>query len=209
MTDYKNITPTSDEIAAAQLSYLNWERSEAEEMAEYVSRRRTVELADLISEIIDNDLNVSQREVIKKYWYEKKSIPRISKETHQNKSSVSRTLDNAYKKIEVLLRYAVMYQYNIKQTDFLPAAVREAFMFEGKRHFKPEKLGERLTLLRNRENMSIDLLSRSTGIFHMRLEDFERGLQLPTAEELVKLSSYFGVTSDYILKGESNEQKES
>ena len=201
MTDYRSITPTSDEIAIAQQSYLNWERSQAEELAEYVSRRRTVELADLIGEIIDTELSEAERSLIKKYWHEKKSIPSIAKETRLSKSTVSRVLDRSYKKIEVLLRYAVKYQYNIKKTDFLPVAVREAFMLESQRHFEPASVGKRLENLRKRENLSAETFSQATDIPLEHIQALEDESSLPNTEDLIKFSSFFGVTIDYILKG--------
>ena len=51
-----DFSPLPDETAMAQLAYDDWERAEAETMAEYISRRRTVDLASLVRQVVDEEL---------------------------------------------------------------------------------------------------------------------------------------------------------
>ncbi len=74
MTDIPNALPTSDEAAMARLSYLDWERSQAEELAEYVYRRRSVDLSLLMGEAIANELTNAEQTVVSKYYYEQKTL---------------------------------------------------------------------------------------------------------------------------------------
>ena len=192
-------SPTGDEAAMARLSYLQWERSNAEELAEYVYRRRTVDLAYLVSQVMQDELTKSERAAVEKVCYEQKPIIQAANELGVNRATLARTLDRVTAKLEHSLKYAVMYQYNLHHVEFLPAAVRQAFALNAVRHYEPKSVGECIRCLRESEGISLCVLADTSGIERDRLEKLEHGEEQPLAAELVSLSAYFGTTADYLL----------
>ena len=59
-----DFSPLPDETAMAQMAYAQWERAEAENMAEYISRRRTVDLASLVRQVMQEELTDTERTAI-------------------------------------------------------------------------------------------------------------------------------------------------
>lgn len=55
--------------------------------------------------VIENELTEKQQEVIRAYYLEGKSIPEIADERGINKSSASRCLRRAEKKVRLCLKY--------------------------------------------------------------------------------------------------------
>ena len=58
---------------------------------------------------------------------------------------------------------------------------------------------ERLKELRNDKGISQGELSRQTGIPRTTITFWENDLRVPSAEAVVIIAKYFGVTSDYLL----------
>lgn len=58
---------------------------------------------------------------------------------------------------------------------------------------------ERLKELRNEKGISQSELSRQTGIPRTTITFWENDLRVPSAEAVVIIAKYFGVTSDYLL----------
>lgn len=48
-------------------------------------------------------------------------------------------------------------------------------------------------------------VAKATGISQSTLSDWKTGRAKPKADKLLKLAEYFGVTVDYFLKEETNE----
>lgn len=51
-------------------------------------------------------------------------------------------------------------------------------------------------------------VAKATGISTGSLSDWKKGRSSPKADKLQKIADYFGVTVDYLLGNEQNEQKE-
>lgn len=58
-----------------------------------------------VLKVIENELTEKQQEIIRAYYFEDKTIPQIAAERGIQKSSVSRCLKRAEKKIMLLLKY--------------------------------------------------------------------------------------------------------
>ncbi|MCL2507649.1 MAG: helix-turn-helix domain-containing protein [Oscillospiraceae bacterium] len=194
--------PTCDEAAIARLSYLNWERSRAEGLSEYVYRRRAVDLSFLTAEVVKSELTDNERNVIELVYYRRKKLSDAAKDMDRDKSTVKRTLQRAEEKIQHHLKYAISYQYNLKTVSFLPVAVREALAVAAWRLYSPETFGERLRKLRLSENIGMETLADALALPESRLEALESGQESPTAPETVALAAFFGRTTDYLLTGE-------
>ncbi|MDE6604727.1 MAG: helix-turn-helix domain-containing protein [Clostridia bacterium] len=61
----------------------------------------------------------------------------------------------------------------------------------------------RLKELRKQKNLSQDQLALKTGLTQTSINHWEKGKCIPTADAIVALARYFGVTTDYLL-GESD-----
>lgn len=65
--------------------------------------------------------------------------------------------------------------------------------------------GERLKELRSKHKWSQDQLSELSGFSHQVISNYERDYRQPDFEGLITLSTLFGVTIDYLLKGDGAE----
>jgi len=62
-----------------------------------------------------------------------------------------------------------------------------------------EGFGSRLTMLRAAKGLSIAQLSRQLGFSSSVISRYESGERLPSFSGLIKLSRFFGVSTDYLL----------
>lgn len=66
-----------------------------------------------------------------------------------------------------------------------------------------DRFGEKLRALRLRRGLTLDQLATALGYrTHSYLSEVESGKKRPTAELALKVSRYFGVTTDVLLKDE-------
>ena len=64
-------------------------------------------------------------------------------------------------------------------------------------------IGTRLKIIRESKNLSIPQVSEKTGISKGNLSTIENNKSKPSADALMKLSKLYGVTTDWILFGET------
>lgn len=63
-------------------------------------------------------------------------------------------------------------------------------------------IAERLRVLRAKLRAKQGDISAATGIKYQTLSMIERGEQYPTIPQIAALSTFFGVTTDYLIKGD-------
>ena len=196
----RNFSPLPDEAAMAQLAYSQWERAEAESMAEYISRRRTVDLASLVRQIVEEELTGSEQLVVRMRYYENLTPLEIAKRLNLHKSTVSHAIADGEAHIRHCLKYVVQYQYDMLHVPFLPLAVRAAMVVSSARYGKADA-ASRLLRLRLGENLTLAAVCAAVDIPTKRLHAIETGQAVPDARELLRLASFYGVCADLILKG--------
>ncbi len=201
---YPQSSPTHDEAALAEQSYLDWERSSHEEITQYVWRRRNITLSSVLRCVISEQLSPAESEIIRKHWFDGKSCSFIAREQGVNRSSVTRMFNKAMEKLNEYLKYVVMYQQSMKETHVLPLAVRSAFAINAAAVSDGKTVGARLAALREREAIDTYALADAVGTDIRRLTDIEEGKCLPETSELIRMSAFFEVTTDYILFGETD-----
>ena len=82
-----------------------------------------------------------------------------------------------------------------------------------KKNLKQEKekiakeIGQRLRTLRITNNLNAGEIYKSTGISTGNTSSMETGKTFPSAYALIKLSELYNVTTDWILKGKTPENK--
>ena len=194
-------SPLPDEAAMAQLAYTDWERAEAENMAEYISRRRAVDLASLVRQVIDEELTDTERTAIRMRYYENRTPVEIARHMRIGISAAVHTIDRAEARIRRHLKYVVQYQYDMLHVPFLPLAVREAMVVSAAR-YGIKDAAHRLRQLRTGEHLSAEKVGGAVGIPTRRLREIEDGQAVPDARELLRLAAFYGVCADSILKGE-------
>ena len=62
-----------------------------------------------------------------------------------------------------------------------------------------DKLSKRIKQLRIENNVTLIQLAKDTNISKSALNNYELGLQIPSAQVIVVLAKYFNVSSDYLL----------
>lgn len=67
------------------------------------------------------------------------------------------------------------------------------------------EVGKNIKELRKSKGITATFVAQNIGITSSVLSEIERGKSNPTLDKLVALSDFFGVTTDYLLKGANNE----
>lgn len=61
-----------------------------------------------------------------------------------------------------------------------------------------EIFAERLKELRNEKGLTQNQLAKELGLTHTAICRWESGLRMPTAQAIVIIAKYFGVSADYL-----------
>lgn len=195
--------PSREEIRAAQLACCGRCCNACEAPAAYAWRKREVDMSFLLEKAIQKELTEAERGVISEFWFEEKTLSEIARKRNIAASSVKGTLGRAQAKLERVLSYAVRYQQGVADERITPLILSRARVIAAARKNSGNSVGERLQRLRLAENLSVAAVSTASDIPEKRLVKLEGGAVIQ-ADELLALSSLFGVTADFILKGEFN-----
>jgi len=201
--DVRMSFPSKDEIKTAQLICCGRCCNQCEAPAEYAWRKREVDMANLLEKAIENELTETERETVMLYWFESESATEIANRKGINSSAVKRTLARAQEKLEKALKYAVMYQNELHCESAIPVILGRARVIAAAKKAVGGSTGDRITRLRQSQNLTRKSISSALGISEKRLESLENNAT-PDGDEIVSLSGFFNVSADYILKGESD-----
>lgn len=195
--------PSKDEIKAAQLACCGRCCDACETPAEYAWRKRGVDMAVLLEKAIETELSDNERKTIRERWYDSLTVSEIAAKQGISSAAVSVTLKRAQEKLRKVLRYAVGYQLQSAKETTVSLVLANARVVASARNSVGNSVGERLRNLRLRDNISLESLSKATDISSRRLNAFEAEKSEPFLQEILALSEAFGVTTDYLLKGEN------
>ena len=92
-----------DDIWLNRIAYDKTRENEAETNTHFISK-----LKKLIIHAIENDLTDRQKNMLKLYYFDNMNIPQIAHYYSLNKSTVSRHINNAKKKIKYLMKYVML-----------------------------------------------------------------------------------------------------
>lgn len=199
--------PDKDEIKTAQLACCGRYCSSCEAPAEYAWRKREVDMSLLLERAIEKELTDAERSVIRLHWFDGKSITDISKINGVTPAAVKKTLKRSQDKLERVLSYAVCYQQNVISESVIPVVLGRAKVISAARNATGGSVGDRILRLRQSQCLTIEALGVATGINPSRIFKIEKGA-LPDSDEVVAISRFFSVSTDFILKGETNVEKE-
>ena len=161
----------------------------------------------LLERAIKKELTDAERSVVELHWYDCKSITDISRMKKITPAAVKKTLKRAEEKLERVLSYAVCYQQNVISENIIPVIIGRARVISAARNSIAGEAGERILRLRQSQCLTVDALAVATGIKPSRISRIEKGAS-PDTDEVVALSRFFMVSTDFILKGETNEETE-
>ena len=201
--DIFNKYPSKEEIKAAQLACCGRCCDACETPAEYAWRKRGVDLAMLLEHAIENELSEAEKSAVRNRWFESMTVSEIAAMQGISTAAVSVTLKRAQDKLHRVLRYAVAYQNNVGRESAISLLLARARVVAAARNTNGGSLQERLHALRVAENLSREALAGVSSVPAERIAAIEKGRAEPHMHELVALSEAFGVTADYILKGEN------
>ncbi len=205
MTDVRERFPSREEIRAAQLACCGRCCTQCESPAEYAWRKRDVDMAILLEKAIANELTETEREAVTDHWFNNETVSQIAEKKGINPSAVNRTLKRAQEKLERVLRYAICYQRMQSNESIVPIVLGRARVIAAARNAVGGSTGDRITRLRQSQNLTREVLAPALDIGVKRLGQLEKDA-VPTGDELEAISNFFEVTADFILKGELNEQ---
>lgn len=61
-------------------------------------------------------------------------------------------------------------------------------------------IGDKIKALRRKKNLSQSQLANELSVTSQAVSKWEKGLSNPDIEIIIKISEFFGVTTDYLLK---------
>lgn len=198
------VFPSEEEIKAAQLICCGKYCSGCESPAAYAWRKRQVDLSVLLEKAIRNELSGTEHEVVVEHWYNSLNLTQVAEKRSTSVSAVKRALDRATEKLEKVLGYVVCYQNDVCKESVIPLALGRARAIAAARNASGGDSGERLMHLRQSQCVSKKDLSKVTGIKELRIDAIEHGAVL-MSDELIKLSGFYDISTDFILKGEGND----
>lgn len=197
-----------DDIVLAQRAYSGWESSKYESPVDFVSRKRSADLVELLDEVIKKELTKIEQEIVELYYFKKLSISVIAQKLSLNRSTISRKLDCINEKIYCNLKYVVKFKYDDIDDCIIPLALRETLSTCAVKNSVPTSIAGRLLRLKTINNVDIQELSDCTKISKKRLSEIENGHSQLTIEEAVSLAAFFNVSTDYLLTGKSEKNME-
>lgn len=206
LNDVRTQFPSREEIKTAQLACCGRCCTQCEAPAEYAWRKRDVDMAILLEKAIADELTETEREAVTAHWFNFETVTSIAERKKINVSAVKRTLSRATEKLTKVLRYAVCYQQNVSDENIVPVVLGRARVIAAARNASGGNSGDRITRLRQSQNLTREILAPVLGISAERLGKIEHGA-IPMGDEISSISEFFNVTADFILKGETDEGK--
>ena len=199
--------PDEDEITAAQKLCCGRCCTACESPAEYAWRKRDVDMSVLLEYAIKNELSEAEQITVRERWFDSLSVAEIATKRGISTASVSVTLKRAQDKLHHALGYIVKYQQGLTDETIVPMIIGRARVIAAARNSSGTSLSQRVRNLRLSQNLSRAALERATSISSGRIIAIESGRTDPDISELETLCEFFGVTADYIIKGDKYDRK--
>ncbi len=171
---------------------------------EYLERKRSRDMRTLILYVVENELDEARKVIFKRVFLEGEKINDVAQEMGICPSNVYKHYYKALKKIEQNLKYVVFYQNCCRNDKLKPLEVMKEYASSSLRMASSPAISMRLFRLMQKNNVNTQKLCECIGMREKRFRAIFQGEEQLTADEIALLSGFFGVTTDYILKGESD-----
>lgn len=193
---------SSEEILAAAGQFDTLYDKNIETPSGYMERKRNRDMQKLICCVVENELDKVKREIFMKVFFWGEKFSDVAEETGLSSAAVYKNYDKALKKIRSSLKYVRFYQNGCKWDRLMPLESMRNNAFLALRSMSESAIVMRLSRLMEKENLVTENLSDSLGLDRNHLEKIFLGEIEPRAGEIVLFAGFFGVTTDYILKGD-------
>ncbi|MBQ7957551.1 MAG: transcriptional regulator [Clostridia bacterium] len=192
----------SGEVLSAEKEFDCLYDENLEAPQEYLERKRKRDMQKLILFIMENELDETRKTIFRRVFFDGVKIADVAKEMGICTSNAYKHYEKALKRMEENLRYVVFYQNSCRNDKLLPLEVMKQNAITSKSQTSLPVISMRISRLMAKNNITINNLCRCTGINRKRFESIFRGETQLAADEITSLSGFFGVTTDYILKGD-------
>lgn len=193
---------SSEEILAAAGQFDTLYDKNVETPSGYMERKRNRDMQKLICCVVENELDKVKREIFMKVFFWGEKFSSVAEETGLSSSAVYKHYDKALKTIRSSLKYVRFYQNGCKWDRLMPLESMRNNAFLALRAVSESAIVMRLLRLMEKENLVKENLCYALGFDENCLEKiFLREIQ-PSVQEIVLFAGFFGVTTDYILKGD-------
>lgn len=194
--------PDEQEMKAAQAICCGRVCTECETPVGYAWRKRDVDMSLLLEEAIEKELSETEKNTVTDYWYDSLSVSEIAALRGITPTAVKSTLQRAQDKLKRVLSYAVKYQRDLNNETVIPLALGRARVIAAARKASGGEVSDRIRRLRQSMNLTREALGKAIGIPTSRLCFLERECSSAEYREIIALSEFFNVTTDFILKGD-------
>lgn len=194
------ISITNDKEENDTRLLFNWNDCISESEKEYFSRTRKIKLLKVMKDIIENELDETQKKILKMKHYDSRSNSSISKELYMSPSGVLRNLKKSEKTISAYMKYVFVFSGLREKDSDKPLDVKTAIADMLLEHGHNDKIGERLKKSRCSKYISEEKAALCTNIDKQRIIAIEQSGVL-SVSELKKLIAFYGVSADYIIFG--------
>lgn len=193
---------STEELLAANRQFDTLYDENIESPAEYLERKRNRDMHRLILRIMENEMDAVKRDIFSRVFFYGEKFSDIAEKTGISLSAVYKHYDKAVKTIGSALKYVMLYQDVCARDIMMPLQrMRDgAFLASGRVY--PNAFALRLSSLMEKENVGKDKLCETLVLDRNRFGKISCGKIEPVAGEIVLLSGFFGVSTDYILKGD-------
>ncbi len=192
----------SEEVLSAEKEFNCLYDKNIEAPREYLERKRKRDMQKLILFVMENELDEIRKTVFRRVFFDGVKIADVAKEMGICTSNAYKHYEKALKKMEENLRYVVFYQNSCRNDRMMPLEMMRENAITSKKQTSMPVISMRISRLMERENITLAILCRCTGISRKRFDSIFRGENQLAADEITSLSGFFGVTTDYILKGD-------
>lgn len=202
LNERNHFEPESFEIAdllSAGQVFSRWQAEQAQDVEDYLMRQRKAELNALVKKVIENELSESNKMLVKLRWDKEYSLEKIAQIFEIDTSTVHRRLEKITDDLYEKLKYALEYRFGKsgRAASVLIKSEIQNNLIEN----NLTSCSARLRALRKDNHLSLQDVSQCTGICEKRLIKIESGKPGLELEELVKLASFFKVSTDYLIFG--------
>ncbi len=193
---------STEELLSAHRQFDTLYDENIESPREYMERKRNRDMHKLMQCIMDNELDSFKRDIFARVFFYGEKFSDIAEETGLSLSAVYKHYDMALKIIGKALKYVMLYQHVCTRDIMMPLQKMRDSAFLASKRVYPNSFALRLSRLMEKENIGNEKLCESLVLDRNRFGKISCGKLEPVAGEIVLLSGFFGVSTDYILKGD-------
>ncbi len=175
-----------------------------ESPGEYMERKRSRDMQRLVRLVVENELDSRRVDVFSRAFFYGEKISDIAENMGISLSAAYKYYDSAVRTISDSLKYVLIYQNITVQDVMMPLQKMRDSAFIASNGAYSNAFPLRLSRLMERENVSKDKLCSSLDLNRNRFGKIFVGKLEPVAGEIVLISGFFGVSTDYILKGDKS-----